>query len=122
MRSKLAQALGKFRKQDALVFTCGDGRLSRYAAEDASVLGYENVRYLEGGRAGWRAAGNPTEQSTGDGDPKLLTETTDMWYPLFARSANVAEGMKQYLAWEVDLLEQVRHEPYFSFGGARSAL
>ena len=108
----MAKALGLFAPQTPLVFVCGDGRLSRYAAQDALALGFSDVCVLAGGRVAWRQAGLPTERCSGDADPKLLTATDDMWYPPYARQSGVEEAMQQYLTWEVNLLEQLAREPH----------
>ena len=69
------------------------------------------------GIVAWRAAGRPLETcAPGDGDPLLLTDTDDMWYPPYARSSKVEEAMQQYLTWEVNLLAQLEREPYLRFG------
>ena len=115
MRSRLAQALAALPPDAPLVFCCGDGRLARHAAQDALGLGRADVRWLEGGRAAWRAAGLPLEACPGDEDPLLLTATDDMWYPPWARRDDVEAAMRQYLTWEVDLLGQLVREPYLRF-------
>jgi rhodanese-related sulfurtransferase len=115
MRSRLGEALARFQAATPLVFVCADGRVSRYAAQDALALGFSNVSALEGGRAAWRAATLPTEVGSSDDDPKLLTATDDMWYPPWARQSGVQEAMQQYLTWEVNLLQQLEREPYLRF-------
>jgi len=116
MRSHLTDVLKRFALDQPLVFVCGDGRLSRFAAQDARSLGYQTVSTLAGGRAAWLAAGLATETCATEHDPKLLTATDDMWYPPYARTSGVTEAMQQYLTWEVNLLEQLAREPYLSFG------
>jgi rhodanese-related sulfurtransferase len=116
MRSRLAQALERFATDTPLVFVCGDGNLSRFAAADAIAIGYARTSVLNGGRAAWRAANLATDTCHGDDDPKLLTATDDMWYPPYARSSKVEEAMQQYLTWEVNLLAQLEREPYLRFG------
>lgn len=115
MRSHLPQVLGRFPPHRPLVFVCADGRLSRFAAQEARALGHASVSTLAGGRSAWLAAGLPTERCTTDDDPKLLTPTDDMWYPPYARTSAVQEAMQQYLTWEVNLLEQLAREPYLTF-------
>lgn len=115
MRSHLSQVLGRFPPHRPLVFVCADGRLSRFAVQEARALGHASVSTLAGGRSAWLAAGLPTERCTTDDDPKLLTPTDDMWYPPYARTSAVQEAMQQYLTWEVNLLEQLAREPYLTF-------
>jgi rhodanese-related sulfurtransferase len=115
MRSRLAEALAALPPDAPLVFCCNDGRLARHAAQDAIALGRADVRWLEGGRAAWRAAGHRLEPCPGDSDPLLLTATDDMWYPPWAHRDDVEAAMRQYLTWEVDLLKQLEREPYLRF-------
>ena len=116
MRSRLAEALARLPADRPPVFCCADGRLAPHAAQDAIALGRTDARWLEGGRAAWRAAGGALEACRGDDDPLLLTATDDMWYPPYARSSEVEAAMRQYLTWEVDLLAQLEREPYLRFG------
>jgi 3-mercaptopyruvate sulfurtransferase SseA len=78
-------------------------------------MGHAGTWVLAGGRAAWRAAGQPTEACSGDDDPRLLCATDDMWYPPYARQSGVQEAMQQYLTWEVNLLDQLAREPYLKF-------
>lgn len=115
MRSMLPRALERFPADSALVFACGDGALASFAAQDAVALGHPQARYLAGGRVAWCEGGRPTEASSGDDDPRLLTATDDMWYPPWARRSGVEEAMQQYLTWEVNLVAQIAREPYLRF-------
>ncbi len=115
IRSRLAYCLQRFDKGAKLVFACANGRLSRFAAQDAIALGYAGARYLQGGTAEWNHAGYPTEPAAGDSDPKLLTATEDVWYRPYDRNVGVEEAMQQYLTWELNLLDQIKREPYLQF-------
>ena len=53
--------------------------------------------------------------SSGDTDPKLLTSTDDVWYKPYDKSAGVEQAMLQYLTWEVNLVDQLKREPYLKF-------
>jgi rhodanese-related sulfurtransferase len=44
-----------------IITQCDLGPLSAIAAANLKDMGFENVHYLEGGIAGWKAAGLPTE-------------------------------------------------------------
>jgi rhodanese-related sulfurtransferase len=115
IRSRLAECLARFAKDAKLVFVCADGRLARYAAQDAIALGHAQARFLAGGMAAWNGAGHPTEKPQADGDPKLLTATEDVWYRPYDRASGVEEAMQQYLTWEVNLLAQLEREPWLRF-------
>ena len=115
LRSRLAECLQRFETaRPALVFTSSNGVLARYAAQDAIALGHK-ARYLEGGTAAWNHDGFKTEPCSGDDDPKFLTATEDVWYRPYDRNSGVEEAMRQYLTWEVNLLEQLKRETYLRF-------
>ena len=115
MRTKLNHALMRFRYDETLVFCCGDGKFSAYAAADAKRMGFINVSYLDGGRTAWRRSGFPVERIGEDTDDLVLSETDDMWYPPWARKEGVDEAIMQYLTWETGLLEPVSKETYLKF-------
>ena len=121
IRSRLGYCLARFSKDARLVFTDSAGRLARYAAQDAITLGYANAAYLEGGNAAWNHAGFAIEEAGGDSDPKLLTVTEDVWYRPYDRNVGVEEAMQQYLTWEVNLVAQLKREPYLRFSTRVSA-
>lgn len=115
MRTHLNSALTRFRYDERIVFCCGDGRFSPFAAADARKMGFDHVHVLEGGRNAWRRAGNALERIGEDTDDLVLSETDDMWYPPWARKEGVNEAIMQYLTWETGLLEPVSRETYIRF-------
>jgi rhodanese-related sulfurtransferase len=115
MRSRLPEALHGLSVETDLVFVCADGRLSPFAARDARDAGWSRATWLQGGRAGWRRAGQAMDAGEIGDDPLQLTPTDDMWYPPWARADQVEQAMREYLTWEVDLLEQLAREPYLKF-------
>ena len=115
IRSRLGYCLQRFDKAAKIVFVCSDGRLSRFAADDALALGFANAAYLAGGTAAWNHAGFGTEPAQGDSDPKFLTATEDVWYRPYDRNVGVEDAMQQYLTWEVNLLAQLEKESYLRF-------
>jgi rhodanese-related sulfurtransferase len=115
MRTKLNHALMRFRFDETLVFCCGDGSFSPYAAADAKRMGFSDVSYLYGGRTAWRRSGFPVERIGEDTDDRVLSETDDMWYPPWARKEGIDEAIMQYLTWETGLLEPVSKETYIKF-------
>jgi rhodanese-related sulfurtransferase len=48
-----------------VITQCDLGPLSAIAAKNLKDMGFENVSYLEGGIAGWKQAGLPTQPSEG---------------------------------------------------------
>lgn len=49
-------------KQAEVVLYCGGGYRSALAAESLGLMGYTNVRSMDGGIRAWREAGYPLEQ------------------------------------------------------------
>jgi rhodanese-related sulfurtransferase len=86
-----------------LVLTSEDGVLAGLAAREVEALrltdSSEQVRWLEGGNAAWRAAGHPLT----DAEPRLADEPIDTWLKPYERPHDTTQAMRDYLAWEVDL-------------------
>ena len=115
MRRGLAGALHDTPRSTTLVLVCGSGNVAPFAASDVAALGYNDVRWLIGGRNAWKKAGLPLDVVGNDDDDFIKTPTDDMWYPPWARKDGVDEAMMQYLTWEIGLLESVAKETYVQF-------
>jgi rhodanese-related sulfurtransferase len=105
IRAHLAEALDKLPAQGDLVLTSKDGRVARYAA--AELRSRWPVKVLAGGTAAWKAAGLPLENGMG----RLTREPDDL--SLSARERPPAEReryMREYLAWEIDLVNQIARD------------
>ena len=108
VRSRLAEAR---RKIDApvLTLTSDDGALAHLAAPEVQRLWKDAaVKVLEGGNAGWLG---PWE----GGVERATTERDDVWYKPYDHSADYEKHARDYLAWEVALVEQIRREPAIRF-------
>ena len=102
IRARLAETLGKLPAQGDLVLTSEVGTIARYAA--AELRTRRPVKVLAGGTAAWRAAGLPLDTGMG----QLASEPDDV--ALSARDRPPAEReryMREYLAWEIDLVNQI---------------
>lgn len=108
VRSRLPDALARIGTAARFVFTSPDGTLARLAALDAQALTGAPVQVLAGGTAGWKAAGLPMEAGT-------LADTDDVYYKPYDRQAQIEQAMRDYLDWEVALVDQVGREPYVRF-------
>ena len=106
IRARLGEALDKLPAQGELVLTGEDGTLARFAA--AELVGTRRpVKVLAGGTAAWKAAGLPLETGMGP----LASEPDDV--AVSARDRSPAEReryMREYLAWEVDLVNHIRRD------------
>ena len=90
-----------------LVLTSGDGLLARLAAPEVAVaLPGLKVRLLDGGTAAWRAAGYPLEA----GLTRALSATDDVWYKPYDTDDEIDQEMRNYLTWEVALVEQIERD------------
>jgi len=105
VRARLEEALGKVGPQGRVVFTSPDGLLARLAAHERGGLA------LAGGTDAWRAAGLPLEAGTA----RMACEADDVYYRPYDRQSQIEQAMKDYLDWEVALVEQLRREDYLRF-------
>ena len=105
VRARLDEALAKIGPQGRLVFTSPDGVLARLAARERRALA------LAGGTNAWRAAGLPLEA----GATRMACEPDDVYYRPYDRQSQIEQAMKDYLDWEVALVEQLRREDYLRF-------
>jgi rhodanese-related sulfurtransferase len=105
IRARLGDGLGKLPAAGELVLTSEDGTIARYAA--AELRSRRPVKVLVGGTAAWKAAGLPLETGMGP----LASEPDDI--SVSARDRPPAEReryMREYLAWEVDLVNQITRD------------
>jgi rhodanese-related sulfurtransferase len=106
IRSRLAQSLPKLASGRPLVLTSPDGVLARLAAPEAAALWQGPVSMLDGGTAAWTAAGFPLEPGT----TRMLDDTDDVCYLPYDHPDRVEQAMRDYLTWEVALVDQLARE------------
>jgi rhodanese-related sulfurtransferase len=102
-RGRLSAALSKLPKANALVFTSSDGVLAGLAAADAAQMTDIPVQVLAGGTDAWVDAGNALEE----GPTHMVDEADDVWLSARELGKNREEAMLEYLAWEIDLVNQM---------------
>ena len=103
IRARLDDAMAQLPGTDTVIFTSPDGTLASLAARDQGG----NARALSGGTAAWTAAGLPLES----GADRLASAPDDI--RLKAREApdgDVEKAMRAYLAWEIDLVNQMARD------------
>ena len=105
IRTRLDRALAKISLNGTLVLTSEDGAVARLAVSEARSLTNIPVRTLTGGNAAWRAAG--LSFST---EPRMADEAVDQWRKPYERSGDTEAAMKEYLAWEIDLLPRIERD------------
>ena len=111
VRSRIASDLRTIAPSRSLVLTSPDGVLARLASADLRPLTTAAVKVLDGGTDAWRAAGLTLES----GDARLSGPADDIKYRALDQSANVESAIREYLQWEVDLLQAVERDPDFRF-------
>ena len=112
VRSRLKDQLPKIPATPLLVFSATEETLARLAAAEATrMMSGATVQVLAGGTAAWRAAGFALET----GDTRMTGVADDLNYRALDRKDKVEEAMRDYLKWEVELLDAVRDDPDFGF-------
>ena len=112
VRSRLAEAKASIGEADRLLLTSEDGALAHLAAPEVAALWPQaQVRVLEGGNASWTAAGRPTESGTG----RATTARDDVWYKPYDHASDYQKHARDYLAWEVALVDQIKRDPTVRF-------
>jgi 3-mercaptopyruvate sulfurtransferase SseA len=116
IRSRLPQDLAKLPKTEAIVLTSPDGALARLAAVDlatATATGTATgataaarILVLAGGTAAWAKAGLPFET----GASHMASEPVDVVLSARERGVRREEAMREYLAWEIDLVNQMAED------------
>ncbi len=104
VRARLSGALGKLPAGGDLVLTSEDGVIARFAA--AELRSRRPVTVLAGGTAAWQAAGLPLET----GLDKLADEPDDVALSARDRPADRERYMREYLAWEIELVNQIARD------------
>ena len=109
VRSRLAEAREKAGDHRVLLLTSEDGVLAHLAAPEVQVLWPKaQVRVLDGGNAAWKG---PWES----GHERSTTTRDDVWYKPYDHEAGFEQHARDYLAWEVALLEQIKRDPTIRF-------
>ncbi len=114
-RARLAAALKKLPKAETIVLTSPDGALAGLAAADLAKRSGATALVLKGGTKAWTAAGYPLET----GATHMADEADDVWLSSRELDKNREEAMREYLAWEIDLVNQMATDDDQRFKVAR---
>ena len=106
VRSRLNEAKQKI-EADNVVLTSEDGVLAHLAAPEAAKL-FAKVVVLEGGNAAWKGAWE-------SGVERATTTRDDVWYKPYDHSSDYLKHARDYLEWEVALVEQIKRDPTIRF-------
>jgi rhodanese-related sulfurtransferase len=100
IRSRLADAMAKLPASGSVVLTSRDGGLARLAAPELAALVSVPVTVLSGGTRSWTEAGLPLETGVG----RMASEADDVVLSARERGQNREDAMREYLAWEINLV------------------
>ena len=92
---------------DIQVLVADDATLAALAAVDLAEAGATDIRLLDGRHAAWAASGQPVE-TTPDLPPDA--KRIDFIWFTHGRHEGDAEASRQYLAWEIGLVDQLDPE------------
>jgi rhodanese-related sulfurtransferase len=107
VRSRLEEARRCIPDAKKLVLTSEDGLLAHLAAPEAAEL-WPEVAVLEGGNAAWTG---PVET----GVERATTTRDDVWYKPYDHASDYEKHARDYLAWEVALVDQMKRDPTIRF-------
>jgi len=109
VRSRLPEAKEKLGGQKALTLSSEDGVLAHLAAPEVQALWPgAQVRVLDGGNAAWQGAWE-------SGHERSTTVRDDVWYKPYDHEAGFEKHAREYLEWEVALIEQIKRDPTIRF-------
>ena len=106
IRARLDRSLHGWPAGRMLVVTSDDAALAALAATEAAALVDAPVRALEGGNAGWVAAGHPLTAA----DPRFLDDPDDVPVRVHEAEGGMEKAMHDYLEWEIGLVAEVARD------------
>jgi rhodanese-related sulfurtransferase len=113
VRSRLEALREQLCVAKLVVLTSPDGVLARLAVAETKALTPAPVRVLDGGTAAWVRAANPLERDRGNPPDAACV---DAYLRPYDRNTGVEAAMRAYLAWEIDLVQQIERDGTVRFG------
>ena len=106
VRARLEDAISSLQSPKQIVLTSPDGLLARAALQEARHLAPCQVDALIGGTDQWIADGRKTEA----GLARTVGATDDVWFKPYEHRDAQEKFMREYLTWEVALVEQIERD------------
>ncbi len=113
IRTRLDALCLRLQAAARVVLTSPDGALARLALAEAQGLTSAPVQALEGGTAGWAAAGGPLAADRTDPPDEACVDT---YLRPYDRNNGIEAAMQAYLSWEIDLVHEIRRDGTAAFG------
>jgi rhodanese-related sulfurtransferase len=110
IRTRLAAAFAKIPLQGTVVLTSEDGMLASLAVAEAEALTKLPVHWLKGGNAAWLETDHGVST-----EARMADDIVDQWRKPYDRTGDVEAAMREYLAWEIDLLSRVERDGSLKF-------
>jgi rhodanese-related sulfurtransferase len=110
VRSRLFECLSQLNSSKPIVLTSDEPVMIYLAGKEIKKLLSNEIYFLKGGNKSWFDANYPTSE----GEINLLTEINDSFIKPF-EAKNQNSSMKQYLEWEVGLVEKVSNDKTINF-------
>ena len=101
--TRLGAALKKLPTAESIVLTSPDGDLAQVAAAELARATALPVLPLDGGTRAWTSAGYPLAS----GAERMAETPDDVWLPAREQGGDRESAMRAYLAWEIDLVNQM---------------
>jgi len=111
IRGRLATDATKLPVAPLYVVTSPDEVIARLAVAELAQATGAAVKLLAGGTDAWSAAGLPLDTTS----ENLASRTDDVLLKSFERREDREAAMREYLQWELDLVEQVRRDGTLQF-------
>jgi 3-mercaptopyruvate sulfurtransferase SseA len=115
IRTRLTDALAKLPPAEIIVLTSPDGRLAQLAAPELGGIAFVPVVSLTGGTQAWVQAGLPLEQ----GATHMADEADDVVLSARERNRDREAAMREYLEWEINLVNDMDSDDDHRFQVAR---
>lgn len=111
VRGRLAADAANLPKAALYVLASPDEVIARLAVPELEAATGRPVALLRGGTQAWTGAGHPLETDA----EHLASHTDDVLLKAFERRDRQEAAMREYLQWEVGLVEQVRRDGTLQF-------
>ena len=105
VRARLKDSIKKIPDARFTVLTSPDGVLAQLAAPELKAMG-RRVAVLVDGTDAWKAERRELEK----GFTGMADETNDVWYRPYDMDDTNEGAMKQYLSWEINLVNQLEKD------------
>ncbi len=113
IRTRLGAIAGKLPADRRIVVAAPEPALAALAVAELRGLVTAPVLALEGGTAAWKEAGFPIEADRANPPDEACV---DNWLRPYDRNHGVEAAMRDYLNWEVELVEQISRDGTAPFG------